>query len=375
VAPQGQQVEQRAAQRPAGQRLGGGAVGRDARGGQVLVHQPGVGLLGGEQDGHALQRRARPGGVDHGPHRGADLVVGVGRGEHPGGAGRHRPGGIRIAAARPRAHTPTRAGGDAPHVAGVVGQRQAEAGQRSSDAHVGPGHTGEPGDHRGGRGRGGVGEQGGGPPGEVLREVDHEVAQRGGRARPEGVAGRVDEVGLVVPARRQQRPRLAEQPHHVGRPGAGGGQAVERARRQVGQLTRRRDQRFLGGRVLGHGAEHAGLVAQGAAERGGDDRVRHGPAPRRRQGGSAQQLGQPERREERDADDARAPTAHRPPGRCQRPPGGDAHVVGGHDDRDRGERLVGLGQCDDARQGVEGRGSVCRPHELNRHAGHPIQRV
>jgi hypothetical protein len=55
------ELQQGAAHHPGRQGHDGGTVERDAGGGQLLVGQPGVGLGAGVQDGHAVERRPRPG--------------------------------------------------------------------------------------------------------------------------------------------------------------------------------------------------------------------------------------------------------------------------------------------------------------------------
>ena len=58
--------EQRAADHPGRERHDGGPVQGDAGRRQLLVGQPGVGLGAGVQDGHAIERRPRPGRIDDG---------------------------------------------------------------------------------------------------------------------------------------------------------------------------------------------------------------------------------------------------------------------------------------------------------------------
>ena len=60
----------------------GPTVPRDAGRRQLVLDEPGVRPVGREQHGDAVEPRAGPGGVDDGPHGDADLVVGVGGGDH-----------------------------------------------------------------------------------------------------------------------------------------------------------------------------------------------------------------------------------------------------------------------------------------------------
>ena len=126
---QAEQLEQRAAGHPGGERHHGGAVGGEAGGVEVLVGEAGVGLGAGVEHGDAVEPGAGPYGVDDGPHRRAHLFVGVGRREHRGALGGD---GRRVADARGAA----------------VGDP--EAAQRRQHLGVGRRHSGEPGDDGGG---------------------------------------------------------------------------------------------------------------------------------------------------------------------------------------------------------------------------------
>ena len=93
----GQESEQGATHHPGGEGHHGGAVEGDAGRRQLLVGQPGIGHRAGVQDGHAVERRPRPGGVDDATHGGPDLLVAVGDGQDPGAIGAHDVHGLAVA--------------------------------------------------------------------------------------------------------------------------------------------------------------------------------------------------------------------------------------------------------------------------------------
>ncbi len=352
VVGQGQQVDQRAPHHAGGERPDGRAVAGHAGGRQVLVHEAPVGLVGPVQDGDALER----GAVERGPHHvadgGPDLVVGVG-----GAEDLRAPGGDR------QRHRHRFIGG---------GECGAEACQRAVDAGVGvvaARHAhhdrGRPFGRDGGQQRGLAAQQ-------VLREIHHDVAQLGGQAparvRGQGGHRRVGEVGLVVPAAVQPGAGLAAEAHDVVRAPPRTCELGQAALAGVGQLGERGHQRRLGGRVLGHRGEDAGVGPQLAPQGGGDHRRRHRPPAGRGQPGRAQQLGQPVGGEEGHRGHPRARPTVAQAGRGQGPAGGHAHVVGGHDHGHGRERDTVLGGGHGGAQTGQRRAAVRGGEDLEGHS-------
>ena len=74
-----EQIEHETRREALGEQRAGTPVPDDARGVQVVLDEAGIRLLRRPQDADPLERDTAAGGVEHGPHGVADLVVGVGR--------------------------------------------------------------------------------------------------------------------------------------------------------------------------------------------------------------------------------------------------------------------------------------------------------
>ena len=214
-----------------------------------------------------------------------------------------------------------------------------EAGDGLDDLGIGLGHPGGAGEDAQLAGGAERGQQLGRVAGEPLGEVDDHGADVGGDgAAQHGGGGRCDEVLFVVPALGQAGPCRPVDAHHLARSGAAGGKGGERHRIEVAQLPVGGHERGLGGGVGGHRSERARLFGQRLSDRGAEHRHRDRPPVLGRQGGGAEQLGQPVRRDERDADEPGPGTAHRSHhARREQAPRGHPDLVGRHHDRDRGE--------------------------------------
>ena len=73
-----EQIEHEAGNQPLAEQRAGPSVPDDARGVEVVLDQPGIRLLRRPDDPDPLERDTAAGRLQHGPHRVADLVVGVG---------------------------------------------------------------------------------------------------------------------------------------------------------------------------------------------------------------------------------------------------------------------------------------------------------
>ena len=293
-----------------------GAVDGDVGGGQVLMEESGVGGGARVEDGEPVGRVLAEGGDDL-AHDRADLVIRVGRREHP---------------ARGRAWARDRgrrggAGGD--H--GVV------------DGSVGPTLPGEAGDNV--KGRRGLGEGAQHPglgPVEVLGEVEDEGAELvGGRSSCVQKARRgVEQVGGVVEAVDEPVARgLVEADDVRGQRGdpdeLGEGHGVDVPERAVGAGER------AGGRgVLGDGGEGAGIGIQAGADGGGGERRRGRAAAGAREDRPGELLGEVQQRGEPDGRDA-ATSRRQPAG--EEPPSDDTGDVVRHQNGDLSHRVIPLG--------------------------------
>ncbi len=269
-----------------------------AGGPELLVGQAGVGLGAGVEHGDAVEAGAGPDGVDHGPHGGPHLVVGVGGGDAPRCARRSREWGRRCGPA-PAGSPPSRATEVRPprrrrrampaqsgHDGGgqVLGQRRQEPGAVLGERAGAGGPRGRPGRRR--------------------------------RADPARVAAASSRSSSSDQLRLEAGPGRPVQAHHLGGPGAGGGEGVEGARGEVAQLSVGGHQGGLGGRVLGDRGEQPGAGGQLGPHRRGQHRRGHRAPSGGRQHAGAQELGQPVGGEEGDRrqPDARArPPARGPP--------------------------------------------------------------
>ena len=120
------------------------------------------------------------------------------------------------------------------------------------------------------------------------------------------------QVVLVVPGALQQRSRGAMQSDDFARARMLRGKNVELGGIEVGELSVRGHERFLGGGVPGDGREQTGVPRQRAAHRRCDDGGRDRAPGRGRELGRAEQFREPVNGEERHADDARS-RLHRNP--------------------------------------------------------------
>ena len=202
---QREQAEQPAAEHAVGQRAHRRAVVRDARGVELLVHEPRVRLGRAVEHRHALERHAVAQGVDDEPHDRTHFVVGVGR--------RHDARRRRQVERRP---------------SGTV---EAEAGERGADRRVGARATRESGDDGDGQVVAERGDQPRRRRRQLLGEVHDDGAEvveqwdrrrdRVDRRRPSGRARRTTRGASAVRAR-------ARDAHDVGGASAGTRERVER---------------------------------------------------------------------------------------------------------------------------------------------------
>jgi hypothetical protein len=334
VVGQREQVGEPAGQHAFGGRANTRAVDHDARCGELLVQQPGVGRRARVEQCDAVGRCGAQRG-HHLPHDTADLVVGVGCVQHPA----RRRGG-RVGRRR---------------------QGKTEPLEGAQHPGVRPRVSRDPGDHGHRRGGREGCRQGGGAAVEVLRQEKHHGAQRveasGGPG--EQLARRGAQVVHVVPVPLQARDDPPVQGHQVARQRPGAGHGVERGGGQVAQRPVRGHQRGDGGGVPGHRSEAGRVGRQLSPPRGGQHRTRRrtpaGGVQRRR----GEQLGDPVERQHGQAGDA-AP-ARVGGGAGQGPARDDAAEVGRHDQRDGRQRITVLGLVDGAAQLVVDAGAVRRP--------------
>ena len=190
---EGEQAQHRPPEHALGEGADGRPVVRDARGGELLVHQAGVGLGRAVEHRHPLEWHAVDERRHHQPDRGTHLVIGVGR--------RDDLGAVR-------------------RLDGRIG-REVDAEQREHppDTHVGALHAGDARDHREGRVVGHRAQQRGAGQRQVLRQVEHERAEIGedGAAVAHRGDGGVHQVALVVPLACERAARGAVDAHDLGR--------------------------------------------------------------------------------------------------------------------------------------------------------------
>ena len=255
-----EQAEHRTPEHALGEGADGGAVVRDAGGGELLVHEPGVGLGGAVEDRHPLERHAVDERGHHQPDRGAYFVVGIGRRNDLGAV--RRLDGTRI---------------------GREVERRAERATATMPG-IGALHAGDTGDDRERRVIGHRAQQRGAGQRQVLRQVEHDRAEVGehGAAVVHRGDGGVHQVALVVPLARERAARGAVHAHDLGRAPARAREPVERGVVALRQLAVRVDERLLGGGVLRDRGEHARLAREHAADRGTEHGRGHGAAPGRR---------------------------------------------------------------------------------------------
>ncbi len=170
----------------------GPAVPGDAGGRQLVLDEPGVGLVGREQHGDAVEAGAGAGGVDDGTDTDAHLVVGVG--------GRH-DGDVAVGTAVGRDRGRQR----------VTGERRGEG----DDPGVGVGVAGDPDDDLERAALGQRGEQLTLERAQSLGEVDDDAPEAVGQVVP-GARRRPDEeVALVVPLAVEQRGDVVGHPRRL----------------------------------------------------------------------------------------------------------------------------------------------------------------
>ena len=243
----------------------------------------------------------------------------------------------------------------------LVGEGESEPVDGAPHRAVGLGHAGERGDHLDRTAGGDDADEAGGGRREVLREVhEHgaEVAEQGGSGpdrRPRGG----HQVRLLVPVRGEPVAHRVVEPHDVAGTAAPAGERGEAGGAHLGQLAVDPQQRLLRRGVLADRREDAGLGRERSPDGGRDHRGRGGAAALRREGGGAEQLGQPVHREQGQPGDADAAAAEAPerPAR-QRPPHRDAEVVRRHHHGDGRERVVGLHTRDAVGQQLRRRAAV-----------------
>ena len=281
-------------------------------------------------------------GVDDGPDRRPDLVVGVGGGDDAGAVGRDRA--PAAATGRRRRRPIRRRGGRRrrrprrrPRASPVAPASTVTARASASGARAG-GRSWR--DSRWGRWTTTAPSSAGAPPGAGGSAAAARAgpprrtsAARGGPGRPGGGARRPRPAALV----RGQRVE-----------GAGRRGRAARGRRRPGRP------RWPGARRPARTApaSAASAARRAAASTGVDTGRRPAPAS----AGGAEQLGQAVGGEEGDGGHARRRRRRTGPSvpDGQEPPGGHADVVGGHDDGDRRQRVAALG------------GATARPQRLGR---------
>jgi hypothetical protein len=204
-----EQLQQRPAGHPGAEGGNGGAVARDTRRLEVLVHQPGVGLGGGVEDRHPVEGNAPLRCGQQCPHHGPDLLVGVGRGHQLGA-----PTGLE--GQRPSSLAPPTAG------------QGTEPGHGRSHFGIGRLDTRRPGHDPQRTPLGAGGQERHCVAGQPLGQVeDHRL-----RGRPR-LRRRGHQVVFVVEEFGQPALGRPVEPHHVPRPGAAGSERAERTRGQV----------------------------------------------------------------------------------------------------------------------------------------------
>ena len=205
---------------------------------------------------------------------------------------------------------------------------------------------------------------------DPLRQVQHERRRARPPAGSAAAGGRLEQVLLVGPRRGEAGPHGAVQADHLRRPRSGAGQRIEGGRRAVAQLPVGGHERRLGGRVLAHRREQAGVGRQLGPHRGGEHRGGHRAPAAGGERRGAEQLGQAVGGDEGDRGDADARPATGPSAA-----GGEQaaarhpDVVGRHHHGDRGQRIAALGLRDGAVQLDRRHVAVARPPHLDPH-GH-----
>ncbi|MBX3284463.1 MAG: hypothetical protein KF703_03890 [Actinobacteria bacterium] len=204
---------------------------------------------------------------------------------------------------------------------------------------------------------------------QPLGQVHDHPAQAGhdGGFGAGHLGGRRHEVLLVVPARDERPAGGTAHAHDLGGAVAAGGQRGPGGVVEVPQLAVRRHQRRLGGRMVGHRGERAGLGGQGPADGGGHHRRGHRATALAGERSCPKELGQPVRGEERDADQAGSGARHGAlaAGR-QLAAHRHAHLVGRDDHRDRRQHLARLRLGDLGAQRRRGLGAVAQPSAADR---------
>ena len=184
-----------------------------------------------------------------------------------------------------------------------------------------------------------------------------------GSALTAATAARESCCSLLKPCFEVGRDLLVD-PHHVGSPRRLRSQRPELPVIEFGQLAVGPGEGPLGGRMGLHAPEMPGIAPQHGTDRGGDDRHGHSPAPLGGHLGPSEALGQVVGGVEGDGGDPPGAVVLAP---SQRPAGGQTHVMVGHDDGDRGERVAALGPCHSRRQRLVGGRAVGRGHQINSH--------
>ena len=320
------------------------AVPGDAGSGQVVLDEPGVGAVGGEEHGDAVEAGAGSGGVDDRTDTDAHLVVGVGR-RHDGDLPL-----LRLAV--------DRQGGSER----AAGERLGEG----DDGGIGVGVAGDAGDHLDVAALGEGGEQLDLERAQPLGKVDDEAAQAIGHVVPGALGGTAQQVALVVPVGGQERGDLAGDPRRLDTAGRAG-EGRRGARTGGADLPVQVAQGDDGRRVVVDARVGTRRALDDLLDGEVDDGGRHRVAALAVQGRCTEHLGEAEHREHVDGGGAATP-AERPPGHH---PGG----VGRHDDGDRGQRVTILGDAHRRRERVERRRAVPGERHLDRHPPDRTDRV
>ena len=329
VVPERQEAQELPGQRRRRQRAAPGTLEGDAGGGELVVDEPLIGDLAGEEQRHAVEGYPTIGLGQDLSQRGPDLLVGIGhrdrpdraRGPIPGRRGRRR--GVR---------------------------RHPQMGEGDTGGAIGVGLAGHR--HHGHRG-GGLGDHLPEPPlpgRHPIREVPDDGAEHHRRLRV-GSQGRdrsVDQIVLSVPVGSEPVAHRVVERDHRSRTLALLGEHRQLVGVELAELAVDADDVALGRRVLGDVGEDPGIGPECAPDRRGQDGGRHRSATRPGERGGAEPLGQPVDRDHVEAGDPRE-------GSPQEAPSGHADRVGGHHDRDRGQGIARLRPGDDVCQRTTGR--------------------
>ena len=291
------------------------AVPGDAGGGELVLDEAGVGPVGGEQHGDAVEAGAGPGGGEDGAHADAHLVVGVGGGDDGHFAGRRRWGVER-------------------RVQRSACQRLGEG----DDTSVGVGVAGECDDQLDAAPLAQRGQELRFQRAQPLGQVDDDAPEALGDVVAGSLGGPGEEVALVVPLRGEQRGPPRRRRRAGSRPRAVAASAVS----DPGPAARSSRYRSRRATTVDGWWLTAAYSAGGVMDHPLDGEVDHrcgdGLASLAVQGRGAEQFGEPEHREDVDRRGAATP----PEG----PPGHHAGRVRRHDDGDGSQRIVTLGSGD-----------------------------